>query len=170
MVKQFRSNSKIHSMRTELLLINFHDNDFYFPMCKTAKFLLEESNSEKSFPSTHIENYKNVIPRMMAIFQYMNHYHAGYDITDLQHYEKYFSEHTDYIVGIKAIREHIEKYNISEVSTECSGLYNDELFNEDPYCWLYSLKLNLNSEAILLLFTDFEYKIANKCNNNFIII
>lgn len=159
-------------MRTELLLINFHNNDFYTPMCKTAKFLLEESNTEKSFPSTHIINYKNVVPRMMAIYQYMNTYHAGYDITDLQRYEKYFSEHTEYIVGIKAIQEHIEKYNMSlhGVPTECSGIYNDELFNENPYGWLYSLKLNLNSEAILLLFIDFKYKVANKSNNNFIII
>ena len=35
-------------MKTELLLINFHNNDFYFPMRKTAKFLLEESNEEKN--------------------------------------------------------------------------------------------------------------------------
>ena len=139
-------------------------------MCKTAKFLLEESNSEKSFPSTHIENYKNTVPKMMAIFQYMNRYHAGYDITDLQRYEKCFSEHTDYIVGIEDIRKHIEKYSMSEFPAECSGIYNDELFNEDPYCWLYSLKLNLNGEAILLLFTDFKYRVANKCNNNYIII
>ena len=57
-------------MKTEFLLINFHDNDFYLPMCKTAEFLLNECDDEKSFPSTHIENYKNVIPRMMAIWSF----------------------------------------------------------------------------------------------------
>lgn len=145
-------------MKVELLLINFHDNDFYIPMCKVAEFLLKECNDEKSFPSTHLENYKNVVPRMMAIFQYMNSYHAGCNVSELQHYEKYFSEHTEYVVGIKAIREHIEKYNMTSdsIATELSGVYNNDLLESDPCSWLYKLKLNLNSEAILLLFTRSE--------------
>lgn len=151
-------------MKIELLLINFHNNDFYLPMCKTAEFLLEECDDEKSFPSTHLENYKNIVPRMMAIFQYMNAYHAGCNVSELQRYEKYFSEHTEYIVGIDEIKKHIEKYNMTSygIHTKDSGLYNDDLFDEDPYSWLYSLRLNLNSEAVLLLFTDCDY--VNKYN------
>lgn len=155
-------------MKVEFLLINFHDNDFYIPMCKVAEFLLKESDDEKSFPSTHLENYKNVVPKLMAIFQYMNPYHAGCNVSELQHYEKYFSEHTEYIVGIDEIKKHIEKYNLisGSITTELSGVYDDDLLKSDPRGWLYRLKLNLNSEAILLLFTCSE----NENAFNYIVI
>lgn len=155
-------------MKTEFLLINFHDNDFYLPMCKTAEFLLNECDDELSFPSTHLENYKNVIPRMMAIFQYMNAYHAGSDIHELEHYEKYFASHTDYITDLEDIKAHIEKYNMTTngIPIENSGLYDDKLLKDDPVYWLHNLKLNLNSEAIFILFTDSE----NGNSYNYIII
>lgn len=143
-------------MKQELLLINFHDNDFYVSMCKTAEFLLREFKEEGTLPSTHLENYKNAVPRIMAIYHYIGFTHAGSTLDELKHYEDYFSKHTTYLTDYDEIVEHIKKYNMGygNVPTEESGIYNKELFNDNPYEWLYDLKLNLNAEALLIMFID----------------
>ena len=98
----------------------------------------------------------------------MNAYHAGSGIHELEHYEKYFASHTDYITDLEDIKAHIEKYNMTTngIPIENSGLYDDKLLKDDPVSWLHNLKLNLNSEAIFMLFTDSE----NDNSYNYIII
>ena len=139
--------------KTEYLFINFHDNDFFMEMCKSAEFIIELFNDEWFVPSKHKEVIKILLPRMMAWFNCLRRWSDDDVQKQINHLESYFSKGTTYLYDIEDIRKHVEQYNYeSEYSVKESGIYDDKERLENPLVWFNNLKLSMNAETIFIQF------------------
>lgn len=135
----------------EFLLVNFHDNDYYLPMCRTAETLLELFQQDSISPSYHLENMKNSIPRLMSVYNHLLDSHTGEPKTALTHLDEYFSTGTTYITDLNDIRDYIS-HTAFEDSLKETSLYDDTLLNDNPLLWLEQLNVSMDAETILLVF------------------
>lgn len=142
------------------LLVNFHDNDFYIPMCTLAEILITMfcdgilNISEK-------DKITVAIPKLMATLVYLNSKNPSYD-----QYFKYFSNKTTILFDIDEIVNHIMKYDMGS-NLEISGLYNEECRTKNPIYWFNSLDINLNAECILIQFVFNEDGTTNNSETTY---
>lgn len=148
-------NMTNNNFSIEYLLVNFHDNDFFTEMCKSAELIIALFLAEYFDLSKHKETIKIILPRFMASFNCSGDWSCDEAQKLMTHLEEYFSKGTTYLYGIEDIRKHVEQYNYdSEYPTKESGIYDDRERLENPLAWFNNLNLNMNAETIFIQFVS----------------
>ena len=144
-----------NNFKIEYLFINFHDNDFFTEMCKSAELIIDLFKDEWFVPSKHKEVIKMLLPRMVAGFNCLGRWSEDDSQKQMNHLESYFSKGTTYLYDIEDIRKHVEQYNYeSEYPIKESGIYEDKERLENPIVWFNNLKLSMNAETIFIQFVS----------------